>query len=54
MIIAFFLGYHDNRNEKYQNRTENQIKSHLYDIRYENNQLNPFIENFRKKWQGLP
>ena len=54
LIIAIFLGYHDNRNEKYQNRTENQIKSHLYDIRYEKNQLNPFIENFRKKWQGLP
>ena len=54
MIIAIFLGYHDNRKEKYQNRTKNQIKGHLYDFRYEKNQLNPFIENFRKKWQGLP
>ena len=54
LIIAIFLGYHDNRNDKNQNRTENQIKSHLYDIRYEKNQLNPYFENFRKKWQGLP
>ena len=47
ITITIFLGY--NRNEKNQNRTENQIKSHLYDIRDEKTQLNPFIENVRKK-----